>query len=1082
MNPAYERNGQPVSRTDFYALACDPRRHVAVEACAGAGKTWMLVSRILLALLEGAAPQEILAITFTKKAAGEMRQRLMEWLLEFSRASDDKLQKELAMRGVEASRIPGLIAPLRQLHRQLLEQGRTVQIRTFHSWFAALLRNAPLSALEELGLPPSYDLLEQDAQAVALVWRPFQARLLREPEARADYEALITAHGRSQTEKALEGALSRRVEFTLADAAGTLLASVPSFSSLDRVFEGLNSPVEYLARPAVRAAWLARAQALGQEKNKTPQTAAKAIIDAYLLLDEGRGDEALSTLRDAFFVQKEDRLTKNLLQFESAQEAEPELQRLCAAQQQHEAWQYQQRLVRLSRLLIDEYAQLKRERGWADMSDVERAALHLLKDSVLSGWIQERLDARTRHLLIDEFQDTNPLQWQALHAWLSGYLGSGGGPEVPRLFIVGDPKQSIYRFRRAEPQVFKAAQRFVRDLGGETLSCDHTRRNAPAVLAVVNQTLEQARDAGQYADYRTHSTESEDAGTVWALPPVAREDVAKGEAATTWRDSLLSPRHEAEETLREKECQQLARWIAQQIEAGAQPEGFMVLARKRDRLAAMELALRELGIAASQPEKTNLGEAPEVQDLVALLDALVTPAHDLSLARALKSPLFSLDDAALVEIALRQREEASKDEPCPWLALLQNTDEARWSPALAGVGARLSRWQQWVQTLPPHDALHAIYEEGDVLARFVAASPPAQRRQVHARLQALLHAALQWDGGRYATPYAFVRALRAEGIPAPQAADAQAVQLLTVHGAKGLEADSVILLDTDAPPQAAQTMGVLMDWPGEAAAPLQFVFLASEKRPAPSAREALEREKIERQREELNTLYVALTRAEHRLVISSVAPSKDSGQSWWQRLLAACTPWTEPLMGADDSSSRGSATDQLLPSIAVLPDVYYEPEVVAAAEAESDDARIGSAMHRLLEWAAMDASSVSDVQKARVAREFDLSAAHTQRAVQMAETILRGEGAWAWQSAALLWHDNEVPITQGGAVRRIDRLVQRRDGSWWVLDYKSASQPLAQEELLAQLRAYRSAVQAAYPQATVHAAFLSAQGTMEELT
>jgi ATP-dependent helicase/nuclease subunit A len=110
------------------------------------------------------------------------------------------------------------------------------------------------------------------------------------------------------------------------------------------------------------------------------------------------------------------------------------------------------------RLLVQEYAQLKRERGWIDMGDLERAALALMTDEVLSGWVQERLDARVRHLLIDEFQDTNPLQWQALSAWLDSYGGAGNAPSV---FVVGDPKQSIYRFRRAEPQVFKAAQRFV---------------------------------------------------------------------------------------------------------------------------------------------------------------------------------------------------------------------------------------------------------------------------------------------------------------------------------------------------------------------------------------------------------------------------------------------------------------------------------------------------------------------------------------------------------------------------------------------------------------------------------------------
>ncbi len=1074
MTPAYERNDAPVSREDFYKIACDPQRHVAVEACAGAGKTWMLVSRILRALLEGAAPQEILAITFTKKAAGEMRQRLMEWLKEFARDSDEKLAQELRIRGVDAKRIPLLIEPLRGLHRQLLSQGRTVQIRTFHSWFAALLRHAPLSVLERLGLPAAYDLLEQDAPAIAQLWRPFQARLLREPEARADYEAMIAAHGRSQTEKALEGALQRRVEFMLADAAGVLAASVSSAGALYPEFAGLDTPAQWLLQPAVRERWLARAKALGQEKNKTPQSAAADIVDAYALLDQG--DEAplaaaLDTLRSAFFVKDEDRLTKNLQKFEVAQEAEPELQRLCAAQQQHEAWLYQQRLTRLSRVLLDEYAALKRERGWVDMSDVERAALHLLKDAELSGWIQERLDARTRHLLIDEFQDTNPMQWQALHAWLSAYAGSGGGAAAPRLFIVGDPKQSIYRFRRAEPQVFKAAQAFVRELGGEQLSCDHTRRNAPAVLALVNSTLGQAQADHEYEGFRAHSTESDETGAVLALPVIPRPEKEKKEAATEWRDSLLAPRHTPEDSLRELECRQAARWIAAQIEAGRQPRDIMVLARKRDRLSAMEAELRALGIAALQPLKTDLGEAPEVQDLVALLDALVSPAHDLSLARALKSPLFGLGDAALIEIALRQRAQRR-----PWFDLLQ---EQGWSPALEGVGRRLLRWQQWVASLPPHDALHAIFEDGDVLARFVAAAPATLRDGVRAGLLALMNAALQIDGGRYATPYAFVRALRAGGVPAPQMAAPQAVQLLTVHGAKGLEAELVLLLDTDAPPPPAETMGVLLDWPGEAEVPQSFVFLASESRVPASARSALEREERERQREELNALYVALTRAKRNLVLSSVEPHRDSGRSWWQRLLPGCTA-----LAVDGLSAAGGMprAEEAAISLPVLPDVRFEaPRVAVATVEDSPEARIGSAMHRLLEWAALDARDVDPLQVDRVMAEFLLDTEQARQAAAMALRILQGEGAWAWRSGELSWQGNEVPVTLQGSVRRIDRLVRRRDGSWWVLDYKSAAQPQAQEELKSQLRDYRAAVQAASPGETVRAAFLSALGTLEEI-
>ncbi len=223
---AYELNGDRVSREGFYAVACDPRRSVAVQACAGAGKTWMLVSRILRALLEGAPPHEILAITFTKKAAGEMRERLHHWLQEFAGADDATLLRELVMRGVAPDAAAAQVQPLRELYSCLLATGRPVQIRTFHSWFAALLRTAPLLTLERLGLPARHELLENDKDAVAQVWRRFHDAVLRDAQARADYEACIAAHGRSQTQKALHAALDKRVEFALADQAGVVQGSV----------------------------------------------------------------------------------------------------------------------------------------------------------------------------------------------------------------------------------------------------------------------------------------------------------------------------------------------------------------------------------------------------------------------------------------------------------------------------------------------------------------------------------------------------------------------------------------------------------------------------------------------------------------------------------------------------------------------------------------------------------------------------------------------------------------------------------------------------------------------------------------
>ncbi len=1134
MTAAYEHNGQQVTAAQFYAIACDPQRSVAVEACAGAGKTWMLVSRMIRALLEDDAPQphEILAITFTKKAAGEMRQRLQEWLAEFAFATPEKLEKELKMRGLSLQLSNHKREALQNLYQNLLSQGRGVQIKTFHGWFASLLRTAPLSVLEGLNLPANYTLLEDDKLATPSVWRRFFGTLLKDENAKRDFEELVAEHGKSQALKALDEALSKRVEFELSDSKGLVDASVPHFSEFFPDFAGCESPeAAFLNSDIHRQIFTDAARfmgaypaasysALGVDLEKAISGNDLAGALAALFTDKGHGTPR--------------KFKGDLGKNELVAKAQDVAVRLQAALAQHAAWQHQQRMARLTRLLIAEFAALKRQRGWVDMNDVERAALVMLSSSELSGWVQERLDARVKHLMIDEFQDTSPLQWQALYAWLSGYAGAGGKP--PTVFIVGDPKQSIYRFRRAEPQVFIAAQAFVKEgLDGDLLSCDHTRRNAMQVVEAVNAVMLQAQDVKQYSDYRAHSTEIAEAGAVVRLPQIERvtkEKSGDDSAELTWRNSLTEPREEVEEKIVTLECRQGAQYIQQLLQSGKKPKEIMVLARKRSRLSVMQTELQALSIASQQPEKTNLADAPEVQDIIALLDVLVSPTHDLSLARALKSPLFGLTDDDLVAIALAHKS-ALKDSvsgSASWFNSLQNSEQLRQEirHKFDEVGAKLTLWKGWLDSLPPHDALDAIFHDGDVLARYASAAPATRRESVLANLNALLSAALDIDQARFLTPYAFVRAMKAglsaansdgesdmadvtQTVKSPMTSDDSAIRLLTIHGAKGLEADVVIILDAHASPEKAKNMSVLVNWPGETETPTSFVFQASESKPAPSIEKAFEDEKLARQREELNALYVAMTRARQQLVISSHQPHHAPVQSWWQRMQDVAEPIKtvrpELVEGFKQTSQqaqperRGVAeTIELLvlPSLentkntsnkalnSTLAGVFIAYDAIenivnleattavveVEASLESLESRIGQAMHRLLQRADL-------TQLDAVALEFKLSSQEADQAAQMAQRIMTGEGAWAWDEALISWQGNEIELTAQGKLLRLDRLVRRKvTGDWWVLDYKSESQPQSKPDLVAQMRAYVAAVQACYAGESVKAAFLTATGKM----
>jgi ATP-dependent helicase/nuclease subunit A len=260
--------------------------------------------------------------------------------------------------------------------------------------------------------------------------------------------------------------------------------------------------------------------------------------------------------------------------------------------------------------------------------------------------------------------------------------------------------------------------------------------------------------------------------------------------------------------------------------------------------------------------------------------------------------------------------------------------------------------------------------------------------------------------------------------------------------------------------------------------------------------DALAAEQAARSREELNALYVALTRTQQTLVLSSVEPRSAQGGSWWSRL----APYAQAVAveAPVRSNPTSPATTCVLPVLPEIPEALRWAHRTAERQAgetaiaeDSLESRIGQAMHRLLEWLPTLAGGYgqsgqvpawSAAQRELVGQHFDLDAEQVTQAVSMAQAIACGEGTWAWDANQLQWSSNEVALGSGGRLLRLDRLVQRRaDGIWWVLDYKSHSAPHLDADLCAQLQGYRAAVQKAHNGQTVCAAFLTALGALIEL-
>jgi ATP-dependent helicase/nuclease subunit A len=1090
----YLWDGQPVSHEQFVQRALDPDASAVVEACAGSGKTWLLVGRVLRLLLAGAEPAQILAITFTRRAAQEMRQRLLQDLAALARADPEHALMLLGERGLSGPQAQRALPAARGLYERVASTEQSVCIETFHGWFWRLLRRAPLGS----GVPHTATLMEAPRRLMEAAWNDFAAELLDAGQgpALSDYEELVTRIGDVNADRLLRNFLNKRAEWWSFGGADSVQATERACQPMREAlraagFSTSRHPGEMLRQP--RFLQLLHALAACWKGARRPTKALLTAIDAAdsfprlpvdPVLDVARASRALLTVEGTpLEALQPQALARRLPEPEPGYperlaEATRIVHAVRAAELEWDALRVNGCGLRCGARLLQAYERRKQRANVLDFTDIEWHADRLLRNEDTAAYMQANLDARYRHLLVDEFQDTSTLQWRALRCWLDAYEGDADRPTV---FVVGDPKQSIYRFRRAEPRVFEAArQHLARQFGAATLRTNVTRRNPAQLVAVFDSVF-----AGRNPLYQAQSSHARIDGRFVLLPlPQPAQSGSKdgaGPRATlpvhgpALRDVLCQSREAPRPNLHEQEGRwlagQIAHWVGRlQVADGTKTRAArwsdaVVLLRRRTHMASLERAFRDAGIPTLSDRRGGLLGQAEIEDLLALLQFLCSE-DDLSLAHSLRSPLFGCSDQDLLAIA-------SGGASSWWLRLA-----ALASPRVELERARrlLARWLQDAGVLPVHDLLDRIFDQADVRARYAACVPRERGVQVQANFDAFLQLALTLDAGRFPTLTRFlddvqwIRERDAETIDEGLAASDDAVRLMTIHGAKGMEAPIVAIADACAQDDQPDRYDVLLNWPPELAAPEHFSLLAGAGRSGAGRAHWLETERQLRVQEDWNLLYVAMTRACQVLIVSG-SGGRDAPDSWYGRLSAVAEPLQadvgEP---APAPPGAGGAKRSF---------VEFRPEPLPTGRRvraiESDAIRMGKAWHALLERA----TEADWVPPERIGSDFALDQDQVREVLEAARRVTVSPALERFFAPAVAgWNELEL-IDASGDSLRIDRLVELPE-SIWILDYKwrcTASERAGYERQLAR---YAAAVASVRPGCTIRTALVLADGSLIE--
>lgn len=898
-----------IARTNhLQAQASDPAVSAWVSANAGTGKTHVLARRVLRLLLAGTRPDRILCLTYTKAAAAEMSTRVFRELGHWATYSDKQLAETLADvlgRGATHDET----ARARTLFASAIETPGGLKVQTLHSFSEKLLQRFPLEA----GVPPGFSILD-DATSRTLLGEAIDETLTqatRDPSSPlgAALRLAVTYAADDGFDAVLGEALAHRdfldwvVRLRVRDAEPRDRgAEAADLASYYRDTLGVRADATAASIDAERARVLSAAVArqassvLAESGKSTDARLAEELAAAALATsDEAR----IAAFRCAFLTNEGEAradqkfITKAVRGKEPGLAAELLRARDRFAELENErialdAGEATLALVRIAEAVLERYAALKARRAALDFDDLIRHAANLLATGRAAEWVLYKLDGGLDHILVDESQDTSPEQWRIIEALAREfYSGSGAHDMAPTLFAVGDEKQSIYSFQGARPEEFA---RMGRLFAGQAEAAGVDFRAIPLHLSfrTVAPVLE-AVDA-VFADAgRTPGLSAETVGGVAHIASrighaghVEIWETEKPDDAgriDVWRAADEEGGASPVRRLADRIAERIARMIGETLASEGrpiEPGDVLVLVRKRNPFVQpMVAALKARGIPVAGADRLDITEQLAVQDLVSLGDFLTLPEDDLALAVVLKSPLIGFDDDLLLELAHGRRGSL-------WKALLDKRGERA---AFDQAAARLSDWRRRADFLPPYEFLASLLDRDGMRAAILARLGP----EAADSLDELLNLAISYDEDAPPSLTGFLAWLRQarREVKRDMEHGRNEVRIMTVHGAKGLEAPIVFLPDTCATRSAGRrpALHVLSKPLGPVGAPPPFVWQikGSKKLAAIAAARAL---RARREQEELNRLlYVAMTRARDRLYVAGYDSKNARPPDCWYELV-----------------------------------------------------------------------------------------------------------------------------------------------------------------------------------------------------